>query len=195
MKEQHFNGLRFTRDDRTGYYLNSTIRERIHRYVWEFHNGKIPVGYEVHHKDHDVANNNIDNLELLSASEHRKYHAKIQGKKNAESGHLERIRDMTKEWHASEKGSEWHRKHYERTKNKLHAKRNFVCEFCKKEFEAEVTGSNRFCSNKCKSAWRRMSGIDDEKRDCPICGRYFTVNKYSKTRTCSRVCGTKLRQG
>ena len=194
MKTQHFNSLRFTRDEKTGYYLNSTIQKRMHRYVWEHYNGEIPVGYEIHHKDHDPANNDVDNLELLTAREHKKYHAKIQGIKNVKNGHLERIRDMTKEWHASEEGLEWHRKNYERTKDKLHAKRKFTCEFCGKEFEAEDTGNNRFCSNKCKSAWRRKSGIDDETRECQICGRHFTANKYSKTRTCSRVCGAKLRK-
>ena len=40
-KYQYFNGLKFTRDDKTGYYLNSTIRKRMHRYVWEFYNGQI----------------------------------------------------------------------------------------------------------------------------------------------------------
>ena len=195
MKTQHFNGLHFTRDDRTGYYLNSTIQKRMHRYVWESYNGEIPVGYEIHHKDHNPANNDIDNLELMTAQDHRKYHAKIQGVKNVESGHLDNIRGMTKEWHASAEGLEWHRKHYERTKDKLHAKRKFVCEFCGKEFEAEHTGNNRFCSNKCKSAWRRKSGVDDETRECQVCGRHFTINKYSRTRTCSRVCGAKLRQG
>ena len=129
MKRQCFNGLHFTRDDKTGYYLNSTIRERMHRYVWEFYNGKIPTGFEVHHKDHNPANNDIDNLELMMAQNHRRYHAKIQGIKNVESGHLENIRGMTKEWHASAKGIEWHRKHYERTKDKLHAKRKFICDW------------------------------------------------------------------
>ena len=195
MKTQHFNGLHFTRDDRTGYYLNSTIKKRMHRYVWEFYNGEIQAGCEIHHKDHNPANNDIDNLELMTAQNHRKYHAKIRGIKNVESGHLENIRGMAKEWHASAKGLEWHRKHYERTKDKLHAKRKFICEFCRKEFEAEYTGSNRFCSNKCKSAWRRNSGIDDETRECRVCGRHFTINKYSRTRTCSRVCGAKLRKG
>ena len=195
MKTQHFNGLHFTRDETTGYYLNSTIKKRMHRYVWEFYNGEIPAGYEIHHKDHNPANNDIENLELMTAQNHRKYHAKIQGIKNVESGHLENIRGMAKEWHASAKGLEWHRKHYEQTKDKLHAKRKFICDFCGKEFEAEDTGSNRFCSNKCKSAWRRNSGIDDETRECRVCGRHFTINKYSRTRTCSRVCGAKLRKG
>lgn len=193
-KTQHYNGLHFTRDDGTGYYLNSTIRERMHRYVWKVCNGEIPEGYEIHHIDHDKSNNDISNLELLEANEHRAHHARIQGIKNVESGFLEEIRGMTKEWHASEDGKKWHSEHYERCKGKLHAKKKFTCEQCGSEFEAEITGNNRFCSNGCKSAWRRDSGIDNEERDCVICGDKFVVNKYKKTKTCSRKCGSKLRE-
>ena len=30
-----------------------------HRYIWEQYNGKIPDGYEVHHKDLNTHNNEI----------------------------------------------------------------------------------------------------------------------------------------
>ena len=56
-KFAYFNGLKFTRDDKTGYYLNSTIRKRLHRCVWEYYNGEIPKGYHIHHKDNDKSNN------------------------------------------------------------------------------------------------------------------------------------------
>jgi len=46
-----------------------------HRYVWEQHNGKIPKGYYIHHKDGDSFNNKIENLELISPEEHRYIHA------------------------------------------------------------------------------------------------------------------------
>ena len=41
-KYQYYNGLKFTRDEKTGYYLNATNRIRMHRYVWECINGPIP---------------------------------------------------------------------------------------------------------------------------------------------------------
>ena len=47
----YFNNIKFTRDNKTGYYLNSTIRKRLHRYVWEFYNGDIEKGFDIHHKD------------------------------------------------------------------------------------------------------------------------------------------------
>lgn len=193
MKYQYFNGVKFTKDRNTGYYLNSTLRKRMHRYVWEFYNKEIPNGYEIHHIDRDKSNNDISNLELMKSESHKALHSKERGVKNVKSGHLDSIRPMTKEWHQSEKGRDWHRKHYQRTKDKIHEKKEFECENCHTIFIAEITGNNRFCSNKCKSSWRRKSGVDDEARRCIICGKEFTVNKYEKTRTCSRKCGAILR--
>ena len=47
-----------------------------HRIVLEKKLGKIidPEIYEVHHKDQDVRNNKLSNLELLTHSEHRRIH-------------------------------------------------------------------------------------------------------------------------
>lgn len=45
-----------------------------HRRVWEAHNGPIPEGMLVHHKDHDKWNNDIANLELLSRVGHAEEH-------------------------------------------------------------------------------------------------------------------------
>lgn len=48
-KYQFFDGKKFTRDDKTGYYLCSTgdennVRKRMHVYVWEYFNGPISKG-------------------------------------------------------------------------------------------------------------------------------------------------------
>lgn len=41
----------------------------------KFHNLEyVPEGYVIHHKDHNPQNNNIDNLELMSLSQHSSYH-------------------------------------------------------------------------------------------------------------------------
>lgn len=195
-KFQMFNGYKFTRDDKTGYYLNSTIRMRMHRYVWEYYHGKIPKGYHIHHIDGDKANNDISNLRLLTASEHEKLHgSKLteEQRENRRRNLAEKARPKANEWHKSEDGREWHRRHYEKMKESIHKKREFVCEQCGKKFEATINGQNRFCSNACKSAWRRASGIDDVKRDCEVCGKEFVTNRYSKTRTCCRRCSNVLR--
>lgn len=44
------------------------------RWLWEKHFGKIPTGYHIHHKDKNPLNNDINNLECLSAEDHKKIH-------------------------------------------------------------------------------------------------------------------------
>lgn len=195
-KQQIFNGLIFTRDEKTGYYLNSTIRQRLHRYVWEFYNGTIPSGYHIHHKDFNRSNNDISNLQLLPAKEHGRLHA--EANIADEKLHVWKKRNLARnarpkasEWHKSEEGREWHKKHFEQSRSKILIERDFVCEYCEKPFKSTQTES-RFCSNKCKSAFRRKSGIDNETRTCAVCGKPFTINKYAKADTCSRECASIL---
>lgn len=51
--------------------------QHVHRLEWEKHNGKIPEGFIVHHKDENKLNWSIENLELLSRSIHIKKHKNI----------------------------------------------------------------------------------------------------------------------
>lgn len=189
---QTFDGINFYIDKSTGYFFNSTLVKRMHQYVWEFYNGDIPKGYEIHHIDHDKSNNHIDNLELMTAFEHRAYHGGIRGRLNVENGHLDNIRDLSKEWHGSEEGIEWHKQHYKNHKEKLHEEKEFICVQCDKHYVGVDNGQNRFCSGSCKSKFRRASGVDDTNKECVICGTGFTANKYSKARTCSGSCRAKL---
>jgi len=65
-----FQGKKYTRRP-IGYYgCTNSGRHYLHRDIWESVNGKIPKGYDIHHKDGDRTNNHIDNLELYSKSEH-----------------------------------------------------------------------------------------------------------------------------
>lgn len=52
---------------------NKTIR--LHVFIWERVYGEKPEGYEIHHIDFDKKNFRIENLELLSISDHCKIHA------------------------------------------------------------------------------------------------------------------------
>lgn len=199
MKQVEYNGFLFTRDEKTGYYLSSRKinghRIRLHRYVWETERGTIPKGYHVHHIDGDKDNNDIDNLQLMAAADHLSFHGvnTTPEQYDEQVMRMDKARTYANEWHASEAGRCWHKEHYQNTKDKLHVKRQFVCQFCGEKYLAEVTGNNRFCSNKCKSAYRYKKGVDNVLRRCVICGKTFTVNKYSKGQTCSRSCRNKLR--
>lgn len=69
---QYFDNKKFTLR-KNGYYgLTTNDRILMHRYIWRFYNGKIPKGYDIHHKDFDKANNDIENLECILKSEHTK---------------------------------------------------------------------------------------------------------------------------
>lgn len=41
----------------------------LHRLIWAWHYGAIPVGYEIDHLDHDKTNNRIENLRLATRME------------------------------------------------------------------------------------------------------------------------------
>lgn len=186
----------FRRDKRTGYYLNAATHKRLHVYVWEYYNGEVPNGCHIHHKDFDKSNNEIENLILMSASEHGSLHGNSWSKERYENqikNLNENARPEASKWHRSSDGREWHKEHYENMKNRLYQKKTFICDYCGKEFEAIDHGANRFCSNKCASAYRRKSGVDNETRKCEWCGNEFTTNKYSKAKTCSRSCRNFLR--
>ena len=55
----------------------------LHRAVWKAAHGRIPKGYEVHHKDHNTLNNKISNLALVKIGEHQTMHNKLEAKTKA----------------------------------------------------------------------------------------------------------------
>jgi hypothetical protein len=63
-----------------------------------------------------------------------------------------------------------------------------VCELCGKEYMAFV--ASKYCCGYHQTLARLRSGIDDEDRACPVCGRSFRCNKYLRKVACSRRCGT-----
>lgn len=64
---------------RNGYWLTMASYNRKnyyfceHRVIWVWHNGPIPEGLVVNHKDYNRGNNHIENLELLTQKENTEY--------------------------------------------------------------------------------------------------------------------------
>lgn len=195
-----FNGKLFRRDKRTGYYLASQgdasgKRKRLHISVWEFHNGEIPRGNHIHHVDYDKSNNEISNLQMMTNSEHQTLHGKAMTEEHKEKlrkNLIEKAVPKSKAWHASDEGREWHKKHgKESWSNRKPTK--YECTYCGKEYETlRIYGENEnhFCSNNCKSAFRRKMGYDNVDIPCEVCGEIFTANKYLKRTKCSK-CARK----
>lgn len=189
-----YNGKRFKKDSRTGYYLSTapigSRRMRLHRYVWETETGnKIPKGYDVHHVDRNKDNNDIDNLLLISNTDHLTIHQHIMtdAELKARSERVAKyMRPKAIEWHKSEEGRAWHRSHGVEVYKKRTAVK-YICTYCGKEYKTRNRygkNQNTFCSNNCKSAYRRASGIDNVERACAYCGKTFIANKYSKAKYC-----------
>lgn len=193
---QIVDGIAFYKEKTgNGYYLGNVPDEtghkrpvRCHVYVWEKANGKVPSGYDVHHIDHDVSNNRLENLMLVSKSKHRSYHGNEHASSARESL-AKYAKPAADKWHASAAGREWHKQHYEECNREMwNQPVTLHCEVCGKPY-VTVSGkasTSRFCSNNCKSKFRRMSGVDNETRICTICGAEYVCNKYSKQLTCGK---------
>ena len=147
----------------------------------------------MHHVDGNKDNNDISNLKLITASEHLKLHGRELTEEQREQRRINVVKNAVPksiEWRKTEEARRMNR---ERAKKQWENKKpqKYTCDYCGKEYESLNSygeEGNRFCSNACKSAWRRKSRIDDEIRVCEVCWREFLVNKYRKTSICSRHC-------
>lgn len=193
------NGYKFRKDQKTGYYLSGVIegkRKRLHRYIWEQINGEIPKGYDIHHIDHNKDNNDIDNLELLPSAKHKEIHGlelTYEQREFYRNNLNQKARPKAIEWHKSEAARKWHKEQYKLSLGNRKPTEH-VCECCGKTYYSIDHSSNKFCSNNCKSRYRRNSGVDDEKRKCTMCGNWFVCNKYSKKTKCDNCIPQKYKK-
>ncbi len=150
--------------------LNNGKTDFAHRVVWESFRTKIQDTwtYNLHHKDEDKLNNDLDNLELLTRAEHCRKHFKQHimsstGKVKLRQSllkhllqkeyrdkalrHLADIRPLTKIWHKSPEGHAWHLQH---GMGKRQATIPKVCPVCAKTFRAK-TERAVYCHLNCKA--------------------------------------------
>ena len=192
MEHQFHFYKKFYLDKKTGYWISTACPKiRAHVWVWNCHYGQVKPKHHIHHIDGDKSNNDISNLQEWTVKDHLAKHDSEERKQDNRI-QVEKIRPLTKAWHASKEGIEWHRQH---GLNTWKERQSFEikCIQCSKKSDTK-TYHQGFCSNACKSAYRRKEGLDDEERTCPICEIKFKVNKYAKTKTCSRSCGCVLRR-
>lgn len=151
---QKFNGESY-------YYCGTYFQrkgKRLHRAVWEHHNGQIPKGYHIHHKDEDRRNNNIENLELVLGNDHLKHHMSKEERKEQSRRSVKKAIESAPAWHHSEEGRVWHSKQSKESW-KSREYRTYICTYCGKEYQTKYIysqGSNHFCHNNCKAAFRRQ---------------------------------------
>lgn len=159
---QKFNGESYYR---CGEYFQRKGR-RLHRTVWEYHNGKIPEGYHVHHTDEDKTNNSIENLELLAGHDHLSMHMSTPERKEKSAQSIEVARAAASKWHGSEEGLVFHSQLGKQNWEKREA-RKYICSFCGKEFYSKriyPEDSNHFCHQNCKAKYRTRRLRSESKK-------------------------------
>ncbi len=198
-KTHTYKGRTFYQGEGQPYYRawNSELGrpDYLHRVIWADENGPIPQGFDVHHLDEDPENNEPYNLEALSRQDHKLLHwENLSGDQQAtiRENLLHRAGPAAATWHRSPEGRKWHS---EKATRELATRVHLLtCESCGGDVRRQgVIRKGRFCSNACKSAHRRASGVDAQGRECAYCGAAFSANRYSKTRTCGRACANRMR--
>ena len=166
----------------------------LHRRIWEDANGPIPEGCHIHHKDGDASNNALDNLECLDGSEHMALHSGEEERRVWASSHADRIRPLAAKWARTEEGRAALRLRAEKQGFGKWGTVPRKCQRCGVEFQASQNGTHLYCSNKCKAAARRESGVDDVTKTCVNCGKEFVANRYARAKSCSRLCAASYRR-
>jgi hypothetical protein len=168
-------------------------RHFLHRDLWEDVYGPIPPKHHVHHINEDPLDNRLENLACKSGRDHLSDHGHAPWRQELSRQQAERMRPLTKEWHGSEEGRAWHREHGRDVHESMPLV-TLTCAQCGTLFQTKQLRATYalFCSNACKSAARRASGVDDEDRACIVCGTMFRINRYRKTLTCSVACARAL---
>ena len=183
---QEFNGIRYYKCG--PYYQRKGAR--LHRAVWEYHNGKIPPDSEVHHKNHDRTSNDIGNLELQTIIDHHSYHRRRNGVSDRA---VALMHEGARKWHGSESGKKWHKKQYRKYSRDAFksAYIKIICSECGTEFTGPKY--SKFCSLLCgQRAWLR-GGKGLQERNCVYCGQIYKTVRTSNRKFCSRACSAKYR--
>lgn len=195
-----FNGIEFRRYPNAknwadqNYYRpggSDVIRgiQSLHREIWKTAHGPIPEGCDIHHKDNNPLNNDLSNLECLTAEEHQARHGNKTKSEEwivGRTEHLQSVRHLASEWHRSEEGRAWHREHAKTVADQ----REFVtkvCAHCGVSYQTKDTRTKaRFCSSRCKE----RNSYEDRKVSlhCAVCGSEFKRPRTSKATHCSMKC-------
>ena len=158
---QRFNNRTYFRYGKNRYYQCSTQRNktktwsRLHRDVWQHHNGQIPDHLMVDHIDRDRDNNHISNLRLVTAKQNRE---------NISEEHKDMYSQRMKEYNSQESGKWWQdpEKKKQRSKALSEAWVNRAveknCLLCSKPFTAKHNSAT-YCSKECRQENYFRNGV------------------------------------
>ena len=177
-----FNDFNFYKNKKGRYTCTITL----HRFIWQFYNGKIPDGYDIHHSDFNKENNDISNLELITKEEHKKIHSLHKIPKTSEKKIKFICKVCGKDYESVNRGNNnYCSPKCKKIAEKIRTAETKICEICGKEFS--TSDNARFCSKKCVGKFLNRH----EEKVCPVCGKIFSdvVSKHRKH--CSPECAAK----
>jgi hypothetical protein len=169
----------------------------LHKSIYEFYNGPVLPGFELHHIDFNKENNEISNIKCLSIRDHKKIHNEDKKKKYGNNWNKENIKKARiglRKWFDSKDYVKWVDENRERIReNARMSYRNrkkikIKCDVCGKYFSGYKERKKMICSPGCWAKYRRDEGLDNVKKNCIICGNVFISNKFKKNKTCSDHC-------
>ena len=181
---QRFNGVIFHQNN-SGHF---TANFPIHRAVYLYYHGDIPDNRDIHHIDHNKANNVAENLQCLTPSEHKHIHnmttkprefvCEICGKKFFSTRlDSQNVRYCSKRCNA-------------RAFKQSHMETR-ICAYCGKEFSALAINNTQFCSQTCadNSLWdSKWKSRRLQPKICPVCEQKFIPKHTGKQIYCSHHC-------
>lgn len=133
---------------------------REHREVWERHHGKLSTGQFIHHVNGDPGDNRIENLQAVTAREHRHIHrltAKVVKCRECGTDVVACVEGRPRQYcepcgerRARDNGG-WRRFQVKQ------------CEYCGKDFKTRLAPKGgrvgRFCSQRCVNRGARWKGV------------------------------------
>lgn len=203
IEETVYNGVVYYRkpdhtDDRNHYFRarrtrhHKLIEHYLHRQVYIDNFGPIPKDMQIHHIDHNPANNNVNNLELISRSDHFKEHEEKRliwcnsqkNKDNLKRGLVHGIAFMK-----SEAGRELSRKKCISMRD--NSMINCVCVQCGSNYVGcAIIKTPMYCSKICKEKAARSR---KKTIVCAYCSKNHLTSFYSSTRYCGKSCSNRGR--
>lgn len=193
---QKFDGLTYVKkaDEHYKYPVS------IHRAVYAYYYGEIPLNHVIHHCDLNPEHNNINNLRLMTVSEHRTLHLLLNPISKAAPPKIKQCPICGNSFSVNSRS----RRKYcseacvkkvmsqsgKRRKKTLQEKQ---CPLCGKKFfhSSKLT---KYCSNDCARKAISQSHIKTPlKKVCPICNKEFFTRR-PNAKFCSHACADKNRQ-
>lgn len=147
---QYFDGRLYRLWPQERYFARGG--QRLHRDVWRAAFGPIPGGCHIHHRDGNTGNNRLANLECVPAAEH----LRASAAKRTPVPFSAAARSAAAEWHRSDAGRAWHRRHAERAQGWTKWKReDRPCQHCGEIIRNALVrrGGNaqKYCTDTCKA--------------------------------------------